>query len=570
MISSPTLSTSCRILTVSTSLDRAVSFVQQVQTLSESDDKVQNCDNDNLTQEVQEIEVGKPKTLDEKAVPWTISNKYYSAQVHFLARTIKGLAPAHLKDVPAVIFIWKKGHAYKHHIQRICQDRDLNGSEPEVSLAVRIDSRQQPGATEEELGLSETDEEEFEDSAEIDGFLSSKGFEFIDIPASGGHEDEDVLAEAIPSLPRVLDALSTIMWPSMQASTKRQNRLQRSGQDQQSPSFEEDRSGDDALLDWAQNSFDQTDNIDLDIEDEANLVATQTPVSRVVHQTRMRKEMEELRRWLEEEPKDHSSDMEGSNVNDPWGRAASSTSSQPGMITMSPSSEEGGFSFSHSVLAKEDKFDDDFTVFVSAPAEGSSSGPSHPSTSISKTRSRLESFSEEAFPSFASFGESPFTASHPFDDESLEDTSFDYLTLSDGHSGIMYHSLASASDLGETLDEEVPLHLNSHENQDHDKNTEDNDDGLPTQIEIRASAQRIFGSLQSSSLSTSKKYDAISAESNAELDGFDDDMDFDLTHMVSAIQGMKAEISEMDDMDDRRKAAARVALGLVYGLDRRG
>ncbi|KAJ3801513.1 hypothetical protein GGU11DRAFT_768859 [Lentinula aff. detonsa] len=571
MIPSPTLSTSCRILTVSTSLDRAVSFVQQVQTLSESDDNAQNCDNDNLMQEVQENEVGKPETLDEKAVPWTISNKYYSAQVHFLARTIKGLAPAHLKDVPAVIFIWKKGHAYKHHIQRICQDRDLNGSEPEVSLAVRIDSRQQLGATEEEFELSETDEEEFEDSAEIDGFLSSKGFEFIDIPASGGHEDEDVLAEAIPSLPRVLDALSTIMWPSMQASTKRQNRLQRSGQDQQSTSFEEDRSGDDALLDWAQNSFDQIDNIDLDIEDEANLVSTQTPVSRVVHQTRMRKEMEELRRWLEEEePKDYSHGMEGSNVNDPWGRAASSTSSQPGMITMSPSSEEGGFS--HSVLPNEDKFDDDFTVFVSAPAEGPSSSPSHPSTSPSKTRTRLESFSEEAFPSFASFGESPFTASHPFDDESLGDTSLDPLTLSGGHSGIMYHSLASASDLGDTLDEEeVPVHLNSHEDQDHDKNSEENDDGLPTQIEIRTSAQRIFGSLPSSSLSTSKKYDVISAEeSNAELDRFDDDMDFDLTHMVSAIQGMKAEISEIEDMDDRRKAAARVALGLVYGLDRRG
>ncbi|KAJ3987933.1 hypothetical protein F5890DRAFT_1622021 [Lentinula detonsa] len=542
----------------------------EVQTLSESDDKAQNCDNDNLMQEVQENEVGKPETLDEKAVPWTISNKYYSAQVHFLARTIKGLAPAHLKDVPAVIFIWKKGHAYKHHIQRICQDRDLNGSEPEVSLAVRIDPRQQSSATEEDLELSEIDEEEFEDSGEIDEFLSTRGFEFIDVPASDGHEDEDVLAEgsdlytniAIPSLPRVLDALSTIMWPSMQASTKRQNRLQRRGHDQQSPSFEEDRSGDDALLDWAQNSFDQADNIDLDIEDEANLVANQTPVSRVVHQARMRKEMEELRRWLEEEePKDYSHDME--DVNDPWGRAASSTSSQPGMITMSPSSEEGGFS--HSVLPKEDKFDDDFTVFVSAPAEGSSSSPSHPSTSPSKTRSRLESFSEEAFPSFASFGESPFTASHPFDDESLRDTSFDSLTLSDGHSGIMYHSLASASDLGETLDEEeaVPVHLNSHEDQDHDKNSEDNDDGLPTQIEIRASAQRIFGSLPSSSLSTSKKYDAISAEeSNAELHEFDDDMDFDLTHM--------AEISEMEDMDDRRKAAARVALGLVYGLDRRG
>jgi len=36
-------------------------------------------------------------------IPWTISNKYYSASVHFAAHTIHGLSPHHLQNAPAVI-----------------------------------------------------------------------------------------------------------------------------------------------------------------------------------------------------------------------------------------------------------------------------------------------------------------------------------------------------------------------------------------------------------------------------------------------------------------------------------
>jgi len=43
---------------------------------------------------------------------------------------------------------------------------------------------------------------------------------------------------------------------------------------------------------------------------------------------------------------------------------------------------------------------------------------------------------------------------------------------------------------------------------------------------------------------------------------------FDLSRVLNALQTMKEEISGMDDEDARRKAAARAALGLVYGLER--
>jgi hypothetical protein len=43
---------------------------------------------------------------------------------------------------------------------------------------------------------------------------------------------------------------------------------------------------------------------------------------------------------------------------------------------------------------------------------------------------------------------------------------------------------------------------------------------------------------------------------------------FDLSRVFSSLQVMKEKISEMTDDGERRSAAARVALGLVYGLQR--
>ena len=65
-------------------------------------------------------------------------------------------------------------------------------------------------------------------------------------------------------------------------------------------------------------------------------------------------------------------------------------------------------------------------------------------------------------------------------------------------------------------------------------------------------------------------------ESEDEADFADGDEDgedgglgaFDLSRVLGALQGMKDEIAGMTDEGARRKAAARVALGLVYGLRR--
>ena len=141
------------------------------------------------------------ETETDARVLWTISNKYYTADVHFLAKPVKGLAPFHYHGVPALIYVWGRGEvcaillfpirlkadtvlllqAYKHHIQRLT--KDLNGSEPEVCLAVRLPAP---------AYLSDEDKEDEQDEPSIiDEFLSSNGFEFIDASHSEHEEVEE-------------------------------------------------------------------------------------------------------------------------------------------------------------------------------------------------------------------------------------------------------------------------------------------------------------------------------------------------------------------------------------------
>ena len=43
------------------------------------------------------------------SIPWTIANKYYTADVHFETRELAGFAGYHASEVPAVIYVWRRG-----------------------------------------------------------------------------------------------------------------------------------------------------------------------------------------------------------------------------------------------------------------------------------------------------------------------------------------------------------------------------------------------------------------------------------------------------------------------------
>ncbi|KAK0487365.1 hypothetical protein IW261DRAFT_611015 [Armillaria novae-zelandiae] len=465
---------SCRILTISPSLDVSVNLVHQIQRLSELPSLSDSSTSLNMANNT------------EKHFPWTISNKYYTAEVHFLARQIKGLAPYHLQGIPALIFVWEKGETYKHHIHRL--SKDLGGSEPEVSLAVRVSASTTPSAED-----KEDEDEASEDANAVDEFLSSHGFEFVDA-SSGGERAEEIegISNGIPSLPRVLDALSTIMWPSMQTSQKSTRTASRSQQ------------GNDAFLEWAQLSFDSS-------LDEDNLV-TPTSGQQSDHRTRLHKEMNELAKWLQEEGEELTN-----NNDDPWkviGPITSPTEIDDDEIW-------GSREKSKIKTGVVDAFDDDFSVFVSAPAE-------------TETR---QLYTIE-------------TANNKVSFDTSFDSSFDFDRLGPSPLGMTYHALGSGSDLGDPQESGIP-HPDTPESEEDEKEEEEEEDDLPSKDEIKESAQRIFGA-----------QGGTSSSDDFEL------APFDIGQVMSALQGMKAEIADIEEESERRKAAARIALGLVYGLER--
>ncbi|KAH8825254.1 hypothetical protein DL96DRAFT_1737852 [Flagelloscypha sp. PMI_526] len=272
-----------RILTVGSSIDKALDLISQP---SDS-----------------------PSASSSK-VPWTISNKYYSADVHFAAHSIKGLAPYHVQNVPAVLFVWSKGEEYRSHILRLAQD--LEGYEPEVVLAVRTH-------TSADIPVEDQLNDEEEEGEE-------------NLPATVHGEGRTFSQGGIPTLPRVLDALSTIMWPNMKQPSKQSGGYRGLG----------------ALLDLTPGSReDSLASID-------SLVTR--PGDSSEQQNRRQKEMEALERWLEDDVRDERGQ-------DPW-----KINSEKAGLVHSP--VEGTHNIpnpSSSSPKAELAFDDDFSVFVSAP-----------------------------------------------------------------------------------------------------------------------------------------------------------------------------------------------------------
>lgn len=119
-------------------------------------------------------------------------------------------------------------------------------------------------------------------------------------------------------------------------------------------------------------------------------------------------------------------------------------------------------------------------------------------------------------------------------------------SLEPGSASVRYESL------GSEFGDEEPV----YESLDDDGDSEDED--LPTKEEIRETSGQIFGKV----IAGAPLVDTSMADdSDGEVGPFD------LSQVMNVLQEMKSEISGMDSEEERRKAAARVALGLVYGLE---
>ncbi|KAG2156017.1 uncharacterized protein EDB93DRAFT_1129346 [Suillus bovinus] len=435
---------SCRILTLSSSKDDTLQFLQR---LAKSDLPI--------------------VTDDSSIIPWTITNKYYTADVHFEFHHLPHWIPNNheLESVPALVYTWTVGEPYRENVQMISQR--LSHHDFEVSLAIRLPS------------------------------------------TTPGHFGKSSAHHVHGGVSRAIDALSTIMWPSMVQTSKGRGL---------------------GLL---------ATNRDMG-EDLSSLIATRSPGER----DRMQRELEELEQWLDEDNFGGDLDASEKNIsNDPWSAAATTASSSPteGSPTQGPHNHT---------------FDDDFTAFVSASASAADVETQSAQTSSERQIPPLPSLSFSSTFTFDSGSDTSGRSTPP-----NEEHDFSRLSANDSIVGVSYRSLGSVSDFGDPEVEE------SHKR-------EDSDDEMPSNSEIAATSERIFGATSltfspTDGNNTCPLQEDLFVPSEVEAaDASETDLErFDLQSMLSALQGLKEEIAGMPDSQERKRAAARVALGLVYGLN---
>ena len=405
-----------------------------------------------------------------------------------------------------------------------------------------------------------------------DSFLADNGFEYIDgertrhpeRPSAsvtvenggdgdgdGDHDDDD----DIQGLPRVIDALSTVMWPTMVREQTGSSSGKRNKPQLQPSLFDFD----DVLL-RAENENGEPD------EDEEQTLAALMAADAADHglpltrASRMQREMQALERWLVENEEMHEAEFgcgtgiddddddadEGENKdedndNDEGGGGDASLSSlqAPVLDIRAPSKDDDPWVASsasnpppptststaqqHSTAAPSSGsgsgFDDDFSAFVSAPPPAVSSFPvcglasAWASTSGSIAPARPHSISQSL--------------------------------LKPSHTGGSFRSLRSAVsdvDVGDVLGYEAlddRSSLNFSPEHEHERGT------------------RAFdGDAEPGTTSTSQRFGGRAA-------GLGDEP-FDLTNILSTLDTMREDMAGIEDEEERRARTARFASEFVF------
>jgi Alpha and gamma adaptin binding protein p34 len=398
--------------------------------------------------------------------------------------------------------------------------------EPEVALAISLGN-----------GSSHPD-----DPPEgPDSYLADHGFEYIDgertrhpTTDADADEDEDEDLDVVQGLPRIVDALSTIMWPSMvREPGNGKNRKS------QAPS---------SLFD-----FDvlRTEEDTLAALMEADAAEHGVPQTRA---SRMQREMATLERWLIENEELHEAEFRGTSTSPDIiddeddgegeseqdeehnggddGDGSSILVSVPHLVPV-PSGDPWASSNNNSTLstaplakggdatASASGFDDDFTAFVSAPAL-----PTPSSTTILTTTSGS-----------ADGGGARRTRAL-----------LDAPILLPSHTGSSYRSLRStAFDMDDHVGyEALDDHSSSFEFEFSPKRDDEDPDYAPTRGGHRASS------------------------SGLEVDNDDNVVPLDLTNILSALQTVREDVAGIGDEAQRREMTARFASEFVFkrmGMD---
>ena len=401
-----------------------------------------------------------------------------------------------------------------------------------------------------------------------DSFLADHGFEYIDgertrrldMASTSEENDQDNAGDDdddVQGLSRVVDALSTIMWPTMVREQENNNKRKSALR----PSlFDFD---DHALL-AAEGAQDENEDEEdtlaaLMAADAADQGAPQTRASR------MRREMAALERWLVENEELHEAEIGGSGdgegdeddededdhdhgsgdappsvqapasavpdkhapIDDPW--APSTTSKPPPTPTPSTTAPAP---HTISITMPTSGFDDDFSAFVSAPPAVSITGDAKTTTSCTATP---ESASASA------------STSEPISDARRLHTQSAFLLPS--HTGGSIRSLRSGvsemsisdtgDDLGsaggyEALDDRSSLNF-SPENEDDD-------------VDVDAADPRT----------------SIGGQRSGDRAANLGDAPFDLPNILSALQTIREDVAGIENEAERRATTARFASEFVF------
>ena len=394
-----------------------------------------------------------------------------------------------------------------------------------------------------------------------DSFLADHGFEYIDgertrrldMASTSDENDKDNDDDDVQGLSRVVDALSTIMWPTMVREQENNNSKRKSALRPSLFDFD-----DHALL-AAEGAQDEDEDEEetlaaLMAADAADQGAPQTRASR------MRREMAALERWLVENEELHEAEVGGSGdgdgegdeddededdhghgggdaptsvqapasaapdkhapIDDPW--VPPTTSKPPPTPTPSTAAPAP---HTISITVPTSGFDDDFSAFVSAPPAVSITGDAKPSTGHTATAS----------------------ASEPISDARRLHTQSAFLLPS--HTGGSIRSLRSGvsemsisdtgDDLGsaggyEALDDRSSLNF-SPENEDDD-------------VDADAADPRT----------------SIGGQRSGDRAANLGDAPFDLPNILSALQTIREDVAGIENEAERRATTARFASEFVF------
>jgi hypothetical protein len=396
-----------------------------------------------------------------------------------------------------------------------------------------------------------------------DAFLADHSFEYIDGErtrtrhpemASASEENGEDVDDDVQGLSRVVDALSTIMWPTM----VRGNSGKRETSELRPSLFDFD----DVLLAEGEEDDEEGTLAALMEADAAEQGAPQTRASR------MRREMEALERWLVENEELHKAESGGADVDDvddddededededhdgdappplvqasaafdmhtpiddPWAASSNPTS------TSTPTPSTALAPHSISITTPSSGFDDDFSAFVSAPPAVSIAGDS----AAAKTTTNTSTATATATPAFTSAFE-PIADARP--------SRLQTQLVLPSHTGGSFRSIRSAvsemsmSDTGEDLlggggGYEA---LDDRSNSSLNFSPEHDDDADPSTSGGEAGD------------------DQRSGDRAASLG----DVPFDLPNILSALQTIREDVASIEDEAERRATTARFASEFVF------